>query len=758
MSKKQIHSRLESLFSNLADDEFSSSQPGEPTSGNGAHSLEETNTPEAMLGQQTKQSTGWAWEADSRMRYVFCGPEVRYTLGVEPAHFLEKEICECGIHPGSREALENAFHGSVFPVEVRVEFEDPQGVCVPVRMHVLARLETGGETVGWRGFAQRILEAPLQELQTTKIDIEAVNQPQTEPQPPAAAKRNGTNAKHNGGPKAAQTPADTPHTPEAFPAGGVPMPKNGKQHAKETPTPASAADFASTGNARRADLSGYALEQGQLRSASQVWTKTGQHSLVQKEMSLTNATEDSPATIAFPLQMKGVGDLLLEIVDDGEREWSDDDRFLVMEVASQLSLALDNAQLYINVQQELADRIRAEQAILRRNKDLAALNRVGHQLSRLASREEIYSQLAGLINEVLKCEEMYICAYHADKNLLSFPVVRVDGMTVERPERVFGSGLPEYVMREQSPLMVGAGTADALAKFEIETARRAPASVLAIPMIAGERALGAIVALDYERENAFDAIQLELLSTAASQATTAIENTDLFQQMQNALNAIENRERYQANVARSAAVLTEFGTKSMADVLKALGQAAECSRVYFAQMHEDERGGHWTATADWTDPSVAYLFDKTRLQHLPVQDYPAWSQGLREKGWVITQTQANASPEARLLDEQQIHTSLLLAVPSQMGTPHFVAFDQLGSPREWLNEEISVLRVSADAISNTFVREGLLDQLQVTLDETEGLYKASNRLAAANDMQEMVAAVLSGVRAPEINRAVMLLF
>ena len=66
--------------------------------------------------------------------------------------------------------------------------------------------------------------------------------------------------------------------------------------------------------------------------------------------------------------------------------------------------------------------------------------------------------------------------------------------------------------------------------------------------------------------------------------------------------------------------------------------------------------------------------------------------------------------------------------------------------------------MAADAISNTFVREGLLDQLQVTLDETESLYKASNRLALANDMQEMVSAVLSGIRAAEINRAVLLLF
>ena len=46
--------------------------------------------------------------------------------------------------------------------------------------------------------------------------------------------------------------------------------------------------------------------------------------------------------MAVPMQMAGVGDLLMEIVDDtADREWSEDDRLLVMEVASQLALALD---------------------------------------------------------------------------------------------------------------------------------------------------------------------------------------------------------------------------------------------------------------------------------------------------------------------------------------------------------------------------------------------------------------------------------
>ena len=333
-----------------------------------------------------------------------------------------------------------------------------------------------------------------------------------------------------------------------------------------------------------------------------------------------------------------------------------------MEIASQLALALDNAQLYQSVQQELAERIRAEQAILRRNKDLSTLNRIGQQLSHLAERDEIFNLLSTMVAEVLDKPNLFICSVSPDQSSLSFPINMQGGKPVDLPERPFGQGIPEYVIAYRSLLLVENNAVETLTGLDIQLPARIPVSLLAIPMIAGERAIGAVVVQDFERENAFDSIHAELLSTAAAQATTALENADLFQQMQRALKAIENRERYQANVAKSAAILTEFGTKSMPEVLKTLGQAAQSSRVYFAHLAEDERGMYWSATADWIDPSVAYLFDKTHILHIPAAAYPNWTQQLREKGWLVTQAAEN-NPEAEWLTQQHIHSTLLLAVP-----------------------------------------------------------------------------------------------
>jgi len=504
---------------------------------------------------------------------------------------------------------------------------------------------------------------------------------------------------------------------------------------------------------------GFAFKEGSLQTATDIWTQVGSSSLQRNEPAMSSASRDIPAAMAVPMRMQGVGDLLLEIVDDtSSREWTEDDRFLVMEVATQLALALDNAQLYMSVQQELAERIRAEQTTLRRNKDLATLNQVGQQLSRLTTRSEIFELLASMISEVLNTNNLYISVPSANQKSLSFPVYLGNGKPVEMPGQAFGNGVAEYVITNQQVMLIPENVAGALAKKGIDAPDPVSASLLAIPLVTGSRAIGAVVVQDFTKEKAFDSISAELLSTAAAQATTALENADLFLQMQTAFQAIETRERYQANVARSAAILTEFGTKSMPEVLKALGQATQCSRIYFARLQEDERGVYWSAAAEWIDPGLAYLFDKARIQRIPVNDYLNWASSLRDRGWIVTQASEEQTPESAFLDHQHIRSSLLLAVPGQSPYPNFIAFEQFDSTRIWQSDEINALRVAADAVANTFVREGLLEQLQGTLEETEGLYQASNRLALANDMQEMVSAVLSGMKAANINRAVLALF
>ncbi len=72
-----------------------------------------------------------------------------------------------------------------------------------------------------------------------------------------------------------------------------------------------------------------------------------------------SGSEDNPAVIAIPVNMQEDGYGVLELIDyDSSRKWTEDDTILVEEVAKQLSLAIENAQLYNAAQKELSERVK----------------------------------------------------------------------------------------------------------------------------------------------------------------------------------------------------------------------------------------------------------------------------------------------------------------------------------------------------------------------------------------------------------------
>ncbi|MRS04350.1 hypothetical protein EG832_14215, partial [bacterium] len=301
-------------------------------------------------------------------------------------------------------------------------------------------------------------------------------------------------------------------------------------------------------------------------------------------------------------------------------------------------------------------------------------------------------------------------------------------------------------------------TAAKLQEIGIEIPNRVPASLLATPLITGDRVIGAILLENFEEEQAFNSIHSNLLSTLATQLTTALENARLFNEIRSALGAIEIRERYQSNVGKAVATLTEMGTQALQSVLQAVADAALCSRIYYAQLEEDDRGQYWHSIADWIDPNLdPSIFDKSKILHMPTALFSHWASTLREKGHLILPDQEMGKTEREYLESQGIESMLLFAVPGKHSIPNILVFEQFNAERSWLSEEINLLRVASDAISNTIVREDLLDQVQASLDETENLYNASHKLALASDMQEMVAAIALGLRSPVINRGVLIL-
>jgi signal transduction histidine kinase/CheY-like chemotaxis protein len=494
-------------------------------------------------------------------------------------------------------------------------------------------------------------------------------------------------------------------------------------------------------------------------ASTKAWSQAGQQSLNQLEPVIQTGDENSPAAIAMPLKMTDNSPSILEIVDDRPgRRWTEDERLLVQEITNQLGLAIENAQLFTAAQKELQERTRAEEEIRHRNEALAHLNNLGQHLTQLATRDEIFDLVTETLGKIYDISNLIIATYDEKKQLISFPRVFSLGQSIQIAPRPLANEIVDHVIRSQTPISPFTISVADLIEMNVTLPNPGPKSVLAMPIQSGNRIYGAIVFQNFVKFNAYTEMEAGLLSTICAQTFSALDNSNLFTEINSALLSLENRERYQSNVANAVATLSQSGTKALPEVLQSLGQASDTGYIYYAQIEEDESGAFWRLTAEWNNPAIEGRLDFTRTSHMLAALFPTWINQLRERGWYSGLTSEMPEQEREFLRSQGIRSSLILAVPGKRSIPSFIAFHQLDTDRVWQSEEIDSLRVAADAISNTFVREDLLEQVQATLDETENLYNASHRLALANDFKEMITALAGSIRSQDLNRSILILF
>jgi PAS domain S-box-containing protein len=201
-------------------------------------------------------------------------------------------------------------------------------------------------------------------------------------------------------------------------------------------------------------------------------------------------------------------------------------------LATQVAIAIQNSQLYEQVQNELTERKRAEEAINQRNAELTALNQIGQTISKLAEPSEIFESIFTEIGKILDNRNIYITLYDKQTQYISFEVYVIEGARHYGIKRLLADGVTDYIIRNNVPFLVKQDMAEARRKHGITLRGRPARSFIGVPISINDEVIGVIALQDYERENVYNEHHLELLTTIAAQASSALENARLYSAVQ----------------------------------------------------------------------------------------------------------------------------------------------------------------------------------------------------------------------------------
>jgi diguanylate cyclase (GGDEF)-like protein/putative nucleotidyltransferase with HDIG domain len=207
---------------------------------------------------------------------------------------------------------------------------------------------------------------------------------------------------------------------------------------------------------------------------------------------------------------------------------------LMLAIGNQICVALENRILQKDAE--------------RHNEDLRLLHRIGEALGATFELEKQVQILQRELTGLVGAKNFYLAFQDPVDGHLE-TVMATEGGGAGQP-RTFSRdyGPAQYVLRTRAPLMIAQDFLREAHRLGIPVIDARVRTWCGVPIPFSEGSAGVLAVSDFERENALDERQFELLQVLASEAAVAIENARLFQR--------EQRR------ARHLALLNELGRKA----------------------------------------------------------------------------------------------------------------------------------------------------------------------------------------------------
>ncbi|MDP2659590.1 MAG: GAF domain-containing protein, partial [Dehalococcoidia bacterium] len=299
--------------------------------------------------------------------------------------------------------------------------------------------------------------------------------------------------------------------------------------------------------------------------------------------------------VSVPLKAEGKVMGVIALASVHERTFAPSEVSMLLSIGSQLGMAMQNAVLF--------------EDLVRRNKEMAALNSVSAAVSSSLDLNEVMVAAVDTVMELMEAEAGETWLLEEGNQELALAVHRGPfPETFHQVDRFrVGEGFPGLVAQTGEPIVTRSMGDDA--RFLRESVKEKGFQFMAcLPLKSRTRVVGTMLIASCQPRD-LASRDLELLSSIGAQVGVAIENASLHQEIQN-LAVLEERGRIAREMHDGLAqVLGYVNTKTqavkrllsvgeMAQAQAELGQLEEAAREVYADVREAIVGLRTTTSAN----------------------------------------------------------------------------------------------------------------------------------------------------------------
>lgn len=428
------------------------------------------------------------------------------------------------------------------------------------------------------------------------------------------------------------------------------------------------------------------------------------------------------AVVAVPLMRaigQGTGDEIVGVIGlaytEPDKKFGNTVIEILQRFAQLASIALDNAQLYANSE--------------RRIEELGALNSISLIITQESELQPLIQRIGDEVCRIFSTDFAYIALLDPQSEQIEFPYVMDNGKPLVIPPLRMGQGLTSQVITTRQPmLLTDVSGADYRGMGAVNSGDgSSPASLLTVPVLAGDRVLGALSVQRTGVTRNFTPDDQRLLTTIAANVGVGIENVRLFEQTQAGLAETDRLYR----IAEAANLETD-AQGFYKRIHEIVGQALNAKNFLVALYNADDG-----------TIGVPYQADERGT----------WRERARDGAHAVSGITAHVlrQREPLLATKQEIHAlaaqgelqlhagepEAWLGVPMLVGERAIgvVAVQSYAADFQYTESDKQTLVKLSQGIANAVERKRAEHELQVVLAETQRL------AASARESAEQVTAL-----------------
>jgi PAS domain S-box-containing protein len=233
-------------------------------------------------------------------------------------------------------------------------------------------------------------------------------------------------------------------------------------------------------------------------------------------------TDDRPVQSYMGVPLT-VGENVLGVLsvqtDERAGAFSESDVRLLTTIASNVSVAVQNARLFARTQQQVAE--------------LGTINTLSQALTTQRDVQALIDLVGTKVTEIFHLDAL-VALYDRNTQMISVPYfIGDDGTRLTIDSFPFGRGYSSYVIHTKKALVINQESdREQLGEFAPVQAGAVALSWLGVPILSGDEVLGVIAVQSSHHHNLFSENDARLLSTIAANTGVSLQNARLFEQAQ----------------------------------------------------------------------------------------------------------------------------------------------------------------------------------------------------------------------------------